>query len=574
MSVLHLPGRVVARDLDGVTTDMAAAAAEAVGVCLRPILRTVTDRATGEVTAVPIPCGSTRASICPSCADKARRLRMQQCREGWHLTDDPIPPEPDGSPEGVDEDELDEGDEQEVEEGRRVRSTRRRDEMPDLPTMPVEHRTVGITFTDAKTGRTFRPSMFITGTLPSYGPVIPGEGVPRHPSRYDYRRAALDAMLFPKLIDRTIQNLRRCAGYQVQYFGAVEPQRRLAPHLHLAARGAIARKVVKGVWAGTYVSIWWPPIDRVVYPERHPDRWPIWTGSVEEGGAGYVDPTTGESLPTWEDALDHLDTDPDAEPFHVLRWGKQTDIKGLLGGTPDSDRAVRYLCKYLTKSIAETYATPPDLLATQDPEVMARGRRYEDHIDRLHAHLVVLPCSPGCANWLRYGSQPKNPGPGLHPGHCPAKAHDRECLGVGGRRALVSRRWTGKSLAQHKADRAEVVRQVLQAAGIETPDADRLAADVLHTDGKPRFVWEDTQPDRRDYPAIIAASLRQARHWRTTYDLAKAVTTGREPPGGPVDSDSAITHAEGERGHGQALERRRSSGGAGDDISLPSPPDL
>ena len=147
--------------------------------------------------------------------------------------------------------------------------------------------------------------------------------------------------------------------------------------------------------------------------------------------------------------------------------------------------------------------------------------------------MTVLPCSPSWANWLRYGIQLKSPGPALHPGHCPAKAHDRECLGVGGRRALVSRHWTGKTLAQHKADRAEVFRQVLEAAGIDAPDARRLAADVLHTDGKPRFVWEDTQPDRRDYPAVIAASLRQARHWRTTYDYAKAITARCEsPPGG------------------------------------------
>jgi hypothetical protein len=426
--------------------------------------------------------------------------------------------------------------------GRRVRSTRRRDEMPDLPTLPVEHRSVGRTFTDPKTGRTFRPSMFITGTLPSYGLVRPGEGVPRNPGRYDYRRAALDALLFPKLVERTIQNLRRCAGYQVQYFGAVEPQRRLAPHLHLAARGAIPRTIVKGVWAGTYVSIWWPPIDRVVYSETHPEHWPTWTGTSEEGGAGYVDPSTGEPLPTWEQALDRLDSDEEAEPFHVLRWGAQTDIKGLLGGTQDSDRAVRYLCKYLTKSVAETYAATPELLHADDPDVAAKARRYEDHIDALHAHVRVLPCSPACANWLRYGIQPKNPTPGLHPGQCSSKAHERECLGLGGRRALVSRHWTGKTLAQHKADRADVVRQVLKEAGIDAPDADRLAADVLHSDGKPRFVWEDTRPDRRDYPAIIAASLRQARAWRSQYEEAKKLAAQRESPPGsrPVDSHSAI----------------------------------
>jgi hypothetical protein len=524
--------------VEGVTTDMAVAVAESVGVCVRPILRTVTDRATGHTTAVPIPCGSTRSSRCPTCADKARRLRMHQCREGWHLADDPLPADMSTAiDQDATEDAADDQDEQE-EPPRRIRSTRRRDEMPDLPTVPVEHRTVGRTFTDAKTGREFRPSMFITGTLPSYGLVIRGEGVPRHPGRYDYRRAALDALLFPKLVDRTIGNLRRCAGYQVQYFGAVEAQKRLAPHLHLAARGAIPRKVVRGVWAGTYVSIWWPPIDRVVFSEDHPQHWPVWAGD----GVGYVDPSSGEALPTWEQALDRVNADDDAEPMHVLRWGPQTDIKGLLGGTEDSDRAVRYLCKYLTKAVAETYAPDPNQLNPDDADQVAKARRYEDHIDRLHAQVRVLPCSPGCANWLRYGIQPKNPSPGLHPGHCGSKAHDRECLGIGGRRALVSRYWTGKTLTQHKADRAEVVRQVLQAAGIEAPDADRLAADVLHTDGKPRFIWEDTEPDQRDYPAMIAAALRQARQWRGDYERAKTVAAQRDsPPRPPVDNRSA-TH--------------------------------
>ena len=89
------------------------------------------------------------------------------------------------------------------------------------------------------TARTYRPSMFLTLTLPSYGPIVPGTGTPAAPGSYDYRRAALDALHFPKLVDRFWQNLRRRAGYQVQYFAAVEPQKRLAPHLHAAIRGAI-----------------------------------------------------------------------------------------------------------------------------------------------------------------------------------------------------------------------------------------------------------------------------------------------------------------------------------------------
>lgn len=50
-------------------------------------------RATGDVRTVPIRCGSTRESVCPPCATKARRVRMQQYREGWHLTEDPPLPE-------------------------------------------------------------------------------------------------------------------------------------------------------------------------------------------------------------------------------------------------------------------------------------------------------------------------------------------------------------------------------------------------------------------------------------------------------------------------------------------------
>ena len=545
--------RLRTRAHDGVTTDMAVAAAESAGVCIRPLLRQVTDRATGAVTTVPIACGSTREKVCPSCAEKARRLRMHQCREGWHLTEDP--------PRHLDTDQLDDEDQLEDEEGadqadeapdagapsRRVRSTRHLPGFPDLPTIPVEDRTIGTAFTDERTGRTYRPSMFLTLTLPSYGKVLPGSGVPRNPARYDYRRAALDALLFPRLVDRFWQNLRRAAGYKVQYFAAVEPQRRLAPHLHAAVRGAIPRATIKAVARGTYAAIWWPSIDEVVFDG---DTLPVWDRDRE----AYTDPTTGAPLLRWQDALDRLDADravgEDVEPMHVLTLGKQVDIKGLLGGTPDSDRAVRYLCKYLTKSIADTYAGTP-ANDGQDPhgperEPDAAALAYERHIDRLHREVRWLPCSPACANWLRHGIQPKDPGPGLIPGACPSKAHDRDHLGLGGRRVLVSRHWSGKTLTQHKADRAAVVRAVLTEAGIEAPEADRLAADVLHEDGLPRFVWEDVPLRERDYTAVISASLHQAQRWRTQYEDAKHTAAQREsqrgsPPVTPVDSHSATT---------------------------------
>ena len=496
-------------------------AAEA-GVCVRPLLRRVTDRETGQTTSVVIRCGSTREARCPPCAQRARKLRMQQCAEGWHLEEDPLPPKPDavqvvddeapGSDEGMDG--------QEAGSERRVRSTQRRSDAIELPKIPLEHRTVGRTFA-ASDGTVYRPSMFVTLTLGSYGKVIPGlksrhvpgAGSPVHPATYDYRRAAVEAMHFPRLFDRWVQNLRRCAGYKVQYFGAIEPQRRLAPHIHLAMRGAIPRATLRSVTKATYLQLWWPSFDQPVYTD--PELLPTWDAKAKT----YRDPDTGFPLPSWAQALDDLDAGPEAKPAVVMRFGTQVDIEGIIAPSPDADRAIRYLVKYLTKSVAETYIDPEHV----DPT-------YEAHIDRLHDQVLYLPCSPECANWLRYGVQPKNAGPGLTPGMCSSKAHDRENLGLGGRRVQVSRAWSGKTLTEHKADRATVVREVLKEAGIEAPDADRMAADTLAADGLSRFVWEDIPVVDRDYIRVVMASVREAHRWRREYEEAKAQVAARASP--------------------------------------------
>jgi hypothetical protein len=258
----------------------------------------------------------------------------------------------------------------------------------------MEDRIIGRVFT-APGGKTYRPSMFLTLTLGSYGRVT-SEGVPVDPESYDYRRAALDALHFPKLVDRFWQNLRRCAGYKVQYFATVEAQQRLAPHLHAAMRGTIRRRVVREVRAATYHQVWWPAHDEPVYVEQLPR----WSDEI----AGYVDPITGAVLPTWDQALDAIDANPDAQPAHVVRFGDQDDIQGLLAGSPGADRAIGYLCKYLPKDIATTYDN------TDSAPVRVA------HIDRLADEVRWLPCAPTCANWLRFGVQPHGAGPGMVPG--------------------------------------------------------------------------------------------------------------------------------------------------------------
>jgi hypothetical protein len=102
---------------------------------------------------------------------------------------------------------------------RRHRSTRRRQDTPDLPRRKIAPRTTGKIYT-APDGKTYRPSMFLTLTCDSYGKVA-ADGTPADPDAYDYQRAARDALHFAALFDRFIQNLRRFLGYDLQYFAAI-----------------------------------------------------------------------------------------------------------------------------------------------------------------------------------------------------------------------------------------------------------------------------------------------------------------------------------------------------------------
>ena len=211
------------------------------GACIRPIQLRRRNIDTGEVDQVLVPCGHTLASSCPSCAERAKTLRAAQCREGWHLEDEPdLEPGPASDDQkwwvtlraeaqqhrdqaataGQDTTDFDELigelDDQITDAGirgkaapakpaRRHRSTRRRQDAPDLPRRKVSPRTVGKTYT-APDGKTFRPSLFVTLTCPSYGRVGQ-DGAPADPASYDYDRAARDALAFAALFDRFIQNL-------------------------------------------------------------------------------------------------------------------------------------------------------------------------------------------------------------------------------------------------------------------------------------------------------------------------------------------------------------------------------
>jgi hypothetical protein len=520
-------------------TDVALAAAEKFGVCVRPVTMRSFDPRTGKVEYVASPCKSTVASVCKPCADKARWLRMTQCREGWHAETEPVEETRDPSDTQTElltaradlaqqyRQDRDDGDDEmadaigelvgsldrdlrdsgfrgpippldPTDRKRRSRSTKRRQDVPNLPRKKVERHTIGRVIGG------YRSSMMVTLTMPSYGSINQdgavdsegkpcSDGSPRRPDEYDYGRAARDIVFFSKLVDRWIQNLRRCVGYDVQYFATVEPQKRGAPHLHLLLRGVISREILRMVTAATYHQVWWPHFD----PENEVysgDRMPVW----DYRAMTFVDPDSGQALTGWDDALDVLDAVDDLEPAYTVRFGERMDpghMKGYIPGDK-ADRAIGYVTKYLTKSISEVLET--------------ESTRTAIHYDRLHAELQHTPCSPRCAVWLRYGIVPQGASDKTVPGRCKGKAHRRDTLGLPGRRVLVSRRWSGKTLPDHKADRAEFVRQLLASVGIHKPDTSHLII-------RPVEPGDQSAPPR-DH--LILAAIAQRTKWRAEYTNA------------------------------------------------------
>ncbi|MER7445235.1 replication initiator [Micromonospora avicenniae] len=510
------------------------------GVCLRPVTLRRTDLHTGQTEVIDLPCGTTREDKCGPCAKRARRLRQTQIREGWHRADEPNPSAPHPASEAqrelvmfrahlefardeaqrsaqfdqvpgidaaiaeVEEAIAAEGlrgqvapshDGEESSGGRRKRSTKRRQDTPDLPRKRVEPRTVGRVYT-APDGTQHRPSMWLSLTLDSYGRVLP-DGTPVDPDTYDYRRAAWDAVHFPRLLDRFWQNLRRCVGWNVQYAGCVEPQRRLAPHAHFAIRGTIPRAVLRQVAAATYHQVWWPPADELVYGL---DRPPVWDNDAD----AWVDPDTHEPLTTWADALDNLDQQANPEPIHVVRFGRQVHAEGVTPGTIHAERTIGYITKYITKSAADCHKPTTD--------------RQRNHLERLWHQLRITPCNERCANWLLYGIQPKKAHGRLQAGRCKGKVHQRATLGIGGRRILVSRDWSGKTLADHRADARAWVRRLL---GIST-GADE--ANPVDQDDPPAYAWEVARPDDPDIPPLqhrLLRALSQRAQWKAALLAAR-----------------------------------------------------
>ena len=143
--------------------------------------------------------------------------------------------------------------------------------------------------------------------------------------------------------------------------------------------------------------------------------------------------------------------------------------------------------------------------------------------------------------WLLYGIQPKGARLSTEPGVCKGKAHKPQHLGIAGRRVLVSRKWSGKTLTDHARERAEFVRQLLERAHVRPGYA---------VDDGPYRVGEDPAWGSRPAVAARAAAGRDRRTTTLEGRLPRGPSAGRYVArsfgnsGGSVTKEERLTVAE------------------------------
>jgi hypothetical protein len=100
------------------------------------------------------------------------------------------------------------------------------------------------------------------------------------------------------------------------------------------------------------------------------------------------------------------------------------------------------------------------------------------------------------------GVQSEHAGPDLTPGHCRGKVHQRGTLGYTGRRCLVSRNWSGKTLTDHRLDGRDWFRAI--TAGLLDEGQDRPDE---HTD-RPRYQYTLVPRADRDIATLTERIMR------------------------------------------------------------------
>ncbi|HEY3007761.1 MAG TPA: replication initiator, partial [Micromonosporaceae bacterium] len=130
----------------------------------------------------------------------------------------------------------------------------------------------------------------------------------------------------------------------------------------------------------------------------------------------------------------------------------------------------------------------------------------------------------------------------LRPGNCKSKVHQRATLGIGGRRILVSRDWSGKTLADHRADARAWVRALL---GVTTDAASAEPVDASPGEPAP-IAWELARPDDPDVPPL---QLRLLRAVSQRVEHRKQLAVARERAGPAPEPSSPTPRPPGRNDH-------------------------
>ena len=141
---------------------------------------------------------------------------------------------------------------------------------------------------------------------------------------------------------------------------------------------------------------------------------------------------------------------------------------------------------------------------------MPKTAEQRTHADRLAEALRYEPCSLTCANWLRYGIQPKNTRPGLVPGACKGKA-------TGPITAITpgAASWSPASVPTRRCrHRADWKAWLLETLGLLVPDS-------------ARFTWAQITPGDPDYLPPEQRLLHVVADWARW--KAALTEAGEEP---------------------------------------------
>ena len=354
-------------------------------------------------------------------------------------------------------------------------------------------------------GKTYRPSMFITLTLP-----VLRAGRPARACRSTRPATTTGGPRSTRSTSRSWStgSGRTCAAAPATRSSTSPPSKPSAagaPHLHAAVRGrdpppgrprGPGRHLPPGLVAGPRQAVY--DLDRLPVLDRRRRR--------------LRRPDTGAVLPTWDEALDAARRRP----------RRRAGARGAVRGPgrhqgPDRRHARSGPGDRLPVQVPDQGPSPAP--TTTRRRLATRGPRTSTAWPKKSAGCRARR---RCANWLRYGVQPEGARAGMVPGPLPPhKAHDR-----GEPRARRPPRPRVPAVVRQDPRRPQG-RPGRRRAGRprgsrHRPRRPRRAVDRrAPTAAGPGHILARSQVDERTYAEAIAEAIDTRQRWRREYEAAK-----------------------------------------------------